>query len=77
MIDLKQFNLVYFRKADGRKFLVWKQNKIDTILVDTETGEVLRMSETKMRMYYRPDKKMNKVNKKKRPFMNYGKKRIA
>jgi hypothetical protein len=47
------------------------------MLLDSETGEVLRISEMKMRRRFRPDKVSNKANKRKRPFINFGRKRIA
>jgi len=76
MVNVKDFNLIYFRKSDGRKFLVRFITKRDLVLIDTVTGEVLRLTEMKVRMRFRPDKISNKKNKKKRPFINFGKRRI-
>jgi hypothetical protein len=77
MINVDDFNLIYFRKTDKRKFLVKYVTKLDLILIDSVTGEVLRMSEMKVRTRFRPDKITNKANRKRRPFMNFGRRRIA
>lgn len=77
MINVEDFNLIYFRKADERKFLVRYVTKMDLILIDSLTGEVHRLTEMKVRTRFRPDKANNKRNKKRQPFMNFGKKRIA
>lgn len=77
MIDLKTFNLIYVRKKDGRKFLVKNVTKYDYRVIDTVTGEVFNLSQYQLRTSYSPAKKVNKVNKKKRRFMNFGKKRVA
>lgn len=77
MININDFSLIYLRKSDERKFLVRYVTKLDLILIDSVSGDVLKMSEAKVRRRFRPDKISNKANKKRRPFMNFGKKRIA
>jgi hypothetical protein len=75
VVDLTKFNLIYFRKTDGRKFLVRYVTKQDLILIDTTTGDLLRLTEMKVRTRFRPDKVNNKANRKKRPFINFKRKR--
>lgn len=78
MIDLTSFNLIYIRKQDNRKFLCKNVTKYDYVLIDTTSGELLKdVSQYELRKSYRPDKKVNKINKKKRPFFNFGKNRVA
>jgi hypothetical protein len=77
VININDFYLIYIRRTDGRKFLGRYITKLDLMLLDSETGEVLRISEMKMRRRFRPDKVSNKANKRKRPFINFGRKRIA
>jgi hypothetical protein len=77
-IDLESYNLVYVRKLDGRKFLCKSVSKYDYRLIDTITGELIKdVTQYELRKLYRPSKKVNKRNKKKRQFMNFGKKRVA
>ena len=78
LIDLSTFNLVYMRKLDGRLFLVKLIAKPSYLTIDTQTGEVDReMTEAKLKRWFVPMKHLNKVNKKKPYFLNYGKNRIA
>jgi hypothetical protein len=77
MINLLDFNLIYFRKEDERKFLVRLITKDDYVLIDTVTGDLLRMTLSVMRRRFRPCHRLNKLNKKRRPVMNFGRRRIA
>lgn len=73
MVNVSDFNLIYIRRIDGRKFLVKYATKIDMIFLDSVTGEILRLTQTYARRRYKPDKVSNKINRK-RIFINYGKK---
>ena len=73
MVNVSDFNLIYLRRIDGRKFLVKYATKIDMIFLDSVTGEILRLTQTYARRRYKPDKVANKINRK-RIFINYGKK---
>ena len=78
LIDLSTFNLVYMRKDDGRLFLVRLIAKPHYIIIDTQTGVIDReMTEAKLKRWYVPMRHLNKVNKKKPYFLNYGRERIA
>ena len=77
MIDLNDFNLIYLRKEDGRKYLVRHVTKYDSVIIDSVTGEVKRMTWYYLAKLFRPNTEANKANKKKMRFMNFGKKRIA
>jgi hypothetical protein len=76
-IDLSEYNLIYFRRVDRRKFLVRHITKMNWRLIDSVTGDILDMTESKAKPRFVPDKKTNRLNKKKRPFMNFGKKRVV
>jgi hypothetical protein len=73
MVNIRDYNLIYLRISDGRKFLVKYATKIDMIFLDSVTGEVLRLTQSFARRRYKPDKVANKVNKK-QVFLNFGKK---
>jgi hypothetical protein len=77
MINLEDFNLIYLRKEDSRKYLVRHVTKYDSVAIDSVTGEVQRLTWYYLAKLFRPDLKSNKANKKKMRFMNFGKKRIA
>lgn len=75
MIDLSDFNLIYLRKEDGRKFLVRHVTKYDSVIICAYTGIITRLTWYYLAKDYRPAQ-VNKLNKK-RAFMNFGKKRIV
>ena len=77
MIDLEDFNLIYLRKEDARKFLVRHVTKYDAVIIDSVTGEIHRLTWYYLAKLFRPDLKSNKANKKRPRFMNFGKKRVA
>lgn len=77
MINLEDFNLIYFRKSDEVKFLVKHVTKYDSVIIDSTTGIITRITWYYLAKFYRPDVKSNKLNKKKMKFINFGKKRIA
>lgn len=77
MINLDDFNLIYLRKEDEVKFLVRHVTKYDSVIIDSVTGIVSRITWYYLAKSYRPDVQTNKLNKKKMKFMNFGKKRIA
>jgi spermidine synthase len=67
MVDLQKFNLIYFRIEDGRKFLVRHITKYDSVVIDSVTGEIERLTWYFLTKLYKRDGKANKRNKK-RPF---------
>jgi hypothetical protein len=77
MIDLSEFNLIYLRKEDDRKYLVRHVTKYDSVAIDSVTGEIMRLTWYYLSKSFRPDIKTNKANKKKMRFINFGKKRIS
>ena len=77
MIDLSTFNLVYLRKSDGQMFLVKLVTKVNYRIINSSDGKIDDISEAKLKRWYSPVRELNRVNKKRPPFMNYGRKRIA
>lgn len=76
-INLDSYNLICTRNEDGRKFLYKYVTKMDVRCIDSETGEILSLTQAKFRSRFTPDSKSNKRNKKRPFFMNYGRERVA
>jgi hypothetical protein len=77
MINLKDFNLIYLRKEDDRKYLVKHVTKYDSVVIDSVTGDVTRITWYFLTKLYKRDGKSNKRNKKRPRFINFGRNRCA
>jgi len=77
MIKLEDFNLIYLRKEDSRKYLVRHVTKYDSVIIDSVTGDVFRVTWYFLTKLYKRDKVSNKRNKKRPRFINFGRKRCA
>ena len=62
-VDVTTYNLIYIRKSDRRKFLGKLITKLDRKLIDSETGDILEITEYRLRKEYQHDKKNNAKNK--------------
>lgn len=78
VVDVSKYNLVYVgtEKSEhpGRKYLVRSITKMDYSVIDTVTGKVQRTTHAKLRRVMKPIKDLNKKNKHKRAYLNFGKK---
>jgi hypothetical protein len=74
VVDLSTFNLIYYRKSDNRKYLVKRITKLDFVMIDTVSGFVMPITQSKLRSRYYPDKKLNGINKLKRLYMDFSNK---
>lgn len=77
MIDLAQYNLVYTRNVDQRKFLVRLITKMNYSAIDTQTGEVLRLTQARLKRDFKPVKELNKINRKKRVYLQFGRRKAS
>ena len=77
VIDLALYNLVYTRDSDKRVFLCRSITRMDYALIDTVTGDDLRLTKAKLNRWYSPVKELNRVNKRRQWLINYGRKRIV
>lgn len=65
MIDLKEYNLIYFRNDDGKLFRVKAKTKSDYSIVDpTDLSTKRNISQHELRKNYRPNQELNRINKK-------------
>lgn len=76
-VDLTLFNLVYTRDNDKRIFLCRSITRMDYLLIDSVSGETLRLTKAKLNRWYSPVKELNRVNKRRQWLINYGRKRIV
>jgi hypothetical protein len=64
-IDLSTYNLIYKRRSDGRKFLGKMITKLNRRVIDSVTGEVIDLSEYKLRRDFKSLIRTNRENMKK------------
>lgn len=54
-LDLKIYNLIYYRKVDGVKFHVRRASSTDYVLINSETFEKLKLTVSWLRKDYISD----------------------
>ena len=52
---MNEYNLIYYRIEDNRKFFGRRCSPVDYRLIDSVTGENIAMSQHKLTMYYNKD----------------------
>lgn len=77
VVDLSNYNLVYKRKSDDRKFLVRAITKMDYSVIDTVTGKEEKMTQAKLKSRMKPVKEVNKRNKKRPLYLSYARKKAS
>lgn len=61
-IDLSTYNLIYKRRSDGRKFLGKMITKLNRRVIDSVSGEVIDLTEYRLRKEYQAVEKANRRN---------------
>ena len=55
-VDFKIYNLVYFRKADERKFFVRRVSSTDYVLIDSVTFEKINQCKITIQNYVKKNR---------------------